>query len=529
MMLPFNFMINPRKKQISAKVFSCLLVLSFVLLLASCSYHQRNTHRLVHLSDESAEETNQVNFLYSQQAYGGEYTRDTKLNQYVESLGQQILSQQNIPSQDYKFVIINSSIPNIWSFPKGNIALTRGVLVELKSEAELVTLLTHEIAHLQKGHNQTSVQEIFLNAGPVRLDISPNNRGKDFLVGALGSGSGIVTLKYSLQAEMEADLASLQQLTKMGYSSEGFTGLNDRFYSYHKKNDPHWMGGYLIKHPTSDERFTNNQNLALKHAQKGNLKADFYQEKISSLMTQVNAYQKLDQGYQALLESNYLEAVQSAEQGLDLEPTEAHFYLLMGKAYAKLGYTLDALKALNRAIEINPKYFDNYLQRGLIKEQLDDFAQASRDLETSLSFLPTAEAYYALGEIDYRQEDHRAAIQNFRKASISQSPAGLRAAVKLKELGQALSGTKSLRVEPILTNDGYVNIQVSNMGIKELKNVIIDIAEQDVKGKIIYNHLVQLQNNLSPLESVCHQTNVGPFFNKEHMNKSIQVSPLYSE
>lgn len=504
-------------------------VIAIFSLASSCSYHQRNSHRLVKVVYEDNEKNNERNYIYSQQAYGGVYLQDPALTDYVNTIGQKIVRQRNLSNADYTFVIVNSSIPNIWSFPKGKIALTRGLLMELKNEAELTAILSHEIAHVSNNHGKLNVQEVELNAGPVRLDILSHKNSKDFLVGALGSGAGLVTLQYNIDSEVAADNAALMQISEMGYSPKSFSELNNRIYDYFACNDCNWTGGFLAKHPVSEERMRISKNQLSRQSLLGATEVNNFNKNLENLRQQNEAYEKLNLGYQSLLNYEYAKAIEIANQGLDLEPTESHFYLLKGKALLKLGYTLDALNALNRAIDINPRYFDHYLQRGLIKEQLDDYAQASNDLEKSLTLLPTAEAYYALGEIDYHQDHEQAAIQNFRKASISSSPGGKKAISKLKELGLALHGTQTIDIEPLFTDEGYINIKICNMGNRSLKNIIIDVNQVDAKGKTIYHHLVELNQELKPFESVCQQTNIGPFFNAEHMKKSTLISPIYSE
>ncbi len=513
------------------KLFLVVLspILMGIFVLGACSYHQRNSHRLVKLTVEEHDKNNERNFLYSQQAYGGIYSKDPELTTYINQLGQKIVRQQNLSNADFHFSIINSSIPSMWSFPKGRVALTRGLLIELKNEAELATVLAHEIAHLSQNHGKEKVQAVELNAGPVNLSVLTKNHNKDFLVGALGSGSGLITLKYNLDAEMQADKIALMQISEMGYSSQSFADFNERLFEYHTCNNCNWTGGFLAKHPTSTERIAQTREYLSQRSLLGATEVSLFTQKLKRLHKQSAAYEKLDEGYHALLNSQYAQAIQFADQGLDHDPTEFHFYLLKGKAFLKLGYTLDALNALNRAIEINPKYFDNYLQRGLVKEQLDDFAQASNDLEKSLSLLPTAEAYYALGEIDYHQDDHQAAVQNFRKASISTTPGGQKATSKLKELGLALQGLQTIDVESLFTEDGYLDIKVCNMGLSNLKNVVIDVHQIDPKGNSIYRHFIEFSEEIKPFETVRRRTNIGPFINEEQMKMSTQVSPIYTE
>ena len=54
------------------------------------------------------------------------------------------VSDRKLP---YEFVVINNSVPNAWALPGGKIAVNRGLLTELNSEAELAAVLGHEIVH----------------------------------------------------------------------------------------------------------------------------------------------------------------------------------------------------------------------------------------------------------------------------------------------------------------------------------------------------------------------------------------------
>ncbi len=67
------------------------------------------------------------------------------------------------------------------------------------------------------------------------------------------------------------------------------------------------------------------------------------------------------------------------------------------------------------------------------------------------------------------------------------------------------------------------------MGLSTLKNVVVDVDQVDANGKLVYRHLIELDQELPPFKTVCHQTNIGPFFSEEHMKKSTLISPIYSE
>ena len=76
----------------------------------------------------------------SQQMQGGEYALDPELTSYVAGVGQKLaaVSDRQLP---YEFVVLNSSVPNAWALPGGKIAVNRGLLTELSTEAELAAVL----------------------------------------------------------------------------------------------------------------------------------------------------------------------------------------------------------------------------------------------------------------------------------------------------------------------------------------------------------------------------------------------------
>ncbi len=504
------------------------LPLLLLWILSSCSSHQREGHRVVKLASASGSANNELNFLYSQQVYGGAYNRDPKLLTYVNLLGKKIALSANQNPSHYHFVITNSSIPNVWSFPKGNIAITRGLLAELKNEAELVAVLAHEIAHISRTHGKVCIdREVILNAGPVTLDKKSNYFSYDLSIGPLGSGMGLITLKYDDKAEMEADSDSIQRLQKMGYSPQAYIHFQNRLIDYRNKKDSNWMGGFLAKHPINEELI--NQGNPSKSFNNGDFAQKGFENYVAFLKSQNETYKKLDEGYRNLLSKKYHEVLEITEKEISSGTGESHFYLLKGKALVLLDRSGEALFAFDKAVEINPYYFDNYLQRGLLKEEQNDFESATSDLQKSLRLLPTAEAYYALGEIDYRNDLTNQAFENFRKAGISGSPGGKKALERLHGLKKAFEGLHGIVIEPYFAPSGYLELQIQNTGSKEVKNLVINVEELDAGGSLIYRHLIEVKEPLSPQKELKKKTSVGPFFDKHHMLKSLSISPVYSD
>src|SRR5690606_23704697 len=100
----------------------------------------------------------------SQQSQGGVYNVDPELTAYVNEVGQRIAahSPRRLP---WEFVVLNNSVPNAWALPGGKIAVNRGLLYEMNTEAELAAVLGHEIVHAAARHGAQSMERGMLMQG----------------------------------------------------------------------------------------------------------------------------------------------------------------------------------------------------------------------------------------------------------------------------------------------------------------------------------------------------------------------------
>jgi beta-barrel assembly-enhancing protease len=53
---------------------------------------------------------------------------------------------------NYHVFVISTSIPNAFALPGGVICVTNGLMNTLKSEAQLISVLSHEMGHIERGH-----------------------------------------------------------------------------------------------------------------------------------------------------------------------------------------------------------------------------------------------------------------------------------------------------------------------------------------------------------------------------------------
>ena len=153
----------------------------------------------------------------SQQMQGGEYALDPELTSYVAGVGQKLaaVSDRQLP---YEFVVLNSSVPNAWALPGGKIAVNRGLLTELDSEAELAAVLGHEIVHAAARHGALAMQRGLLLQGALLATQVAAQRSDygSLAVGAASLGAQLLSMRNGRDAELESDLYGMRYMADRG-------------------------------------------------------------------------------------------------------------------------------------------------------------------------------------------------------------------------------------------------------------------------------------------------------------------------
>ena len=382
-------------------LYAKILVLS--LALTACATNPVTGEKeLQFISQEEEIAQGQQLFPTTVQMEGGPYQADPALQAYVEEVGQKLVkvSDRQLP---YEFIILENLIPNAWTLPGGKIAVNAGLLAALNSEAELAAVLSHEIVHAAARHGaQQSELNSLSNLGLSTLGIASNILGLG-LAGSLaqnaaGVGSQLINQSYSRADESEADYYGMKYMAKAGYAPQAAVELQKTFLKLSEQQNTSWLSTFFASHPPSAERLIANEKTAAQ-LPSGEWYKERYQQKVAALKKSLPAYQKSNEGWEALKNNEPKTALSLAEQALAIQPQEAKFYSLQGLALLKLGHNQQALDAFNQAVEKNPYFFVYYLERGLLYKALDDKAKAKRDLEASLKLLPTKtahEAYQAL-------------------------------------------------------------------------------------------------------------------------------------
>lgn len=190
---------------------------AFMELGESALHHIAVTERLIHASVTEKEEMIIGDRTYEELIKSGriDLTKDIELENYVSDVGAMVSKAVRRPRIKYKFHIFSSKFPNAFSLPGGHILVSKGMLDVLSNEAELASVLAHEITHVDAKHCISRARSSQKGGGSA----------------ALGDNN-LVIAGYSEVEEYEADMGSVFLLRKAGYYPQA---LIDAFVAIDKE------------------------------------------------------------------------------------------------------------------------------------------------------------------------------------------------------------------------------------------------------------------------------------------------------
>lgn len=425
-------------KRLHRRILAAGLGLLVGSLLASCAVNPvTGEHELSLVSEEQELQLGKKNYGPYRQAQGGDYEADPELVKYVKRVGQRVAkhADRKLP---YEFEVVNDSTPNAWALPGGKIALNRGLLVELQSEAELAAVLGHEIVHAAARHSAQSMERGILFQGALLaagVALADTDYAQAGMLGAqLGAAAG--QQHYSREAEREADHYGIHYMVRAGYDPAAAVELQKTFVRLSEGHAQSWLDGLFASHPPSPERVENNRKLVAELGNPGGeLGRKRYKKAIARLIRTKPAYDAYDKALVAFEKKDHAKALKLVNKAIRIEPGEALFRTLRGEIHEARGKNKKALKNYNKAMSLNPNYYRIPLARGLLQRKMGRTEAARKDLKRSNQLLPTAEGQYGLGMIARNQGNSQQAASHFRVAAQSQSSVGQAAVRQLQKLG----------------------------------------------------------------------------------------------
>lgn len=141
---------------------------------------------------------------------------DSGVQAYVSRLGLGLARTTERPSIPWAFTVMDDPQVNAFALPGGPIFITRGILTHMNSEAELATVLGHEIGHVTARHSvQQMTRQQLTQLGMVAGAIASSKVADN--LGLISQVVGVLSLKYSRDDESQADGLGFRYALDNGY------------------------------------------------------------------------------------------------------------------------------------------------------------------------------------------------------------------------------------------------------------------------------------------------------------------------
>jgi len=186
--------------------------------------------------------------------------RDAYVERYVNAIVDRLAEAAPGPKFDYRARVVNAADINAFSLPGGFIYVNRGLIEAVRSEGELAGVLAHEMAHVAQRHGTSQVTKAYGAQLGVGL-LAGVLGGRDHRLGmgeqVAGSlGLNALFMKFSRNAENEADRVGAQMMARAGYDPLAMASFFDVLAAEQRRN-PGSVEQFFSSHPSPRDRAAN--------------------------------------------------------------------------------------------------------------------------------------------------------------------------------------------------------------------------------------------------------------------------------
>ncbi len=195
-----------------------------------------------------------------------DYDDDPEVVDYLNSLGNRLVANSNDRGRAFEFFLMRDNTLNAFALPGAFVGVHSGLILAAESEAELASVLAHEIGHVTQRHiaRQIAGQErsgwATLAALALAILVARSNAQAAQAAVAGAQAAAIQSkLNYTREYEREADRTGVELLSKSGFDSRGAVSFFERLQRanrIYETNAPQ----YLLTHPLTSDRIADIQN-----------------------------------------------------------------------------------------------------------------------------------------------------------------------------------------------------------------------------------------------------------------------------
>lgn len=372
---------------------------------------------------------------------------DPVLEEYIQDLGNRLVSQADNAKFPFTFFLINNQAINAFAFFGGHVGIHSGLITAADTESELASVVGHEVAHVTQRHlaraaqarqRSTPIQIASIIGGILLAIANPEAGLAAFSVGQASQAQA--SINYTRSNEQEADNIGISMLARAGFDPKGapafFSKLAASSRSQFVNETP-----FLRTHPLPESRIAETRARAATYKNinlptslrfqlaKARIKARYESSPsnnlvyFDSMLKQTND-PVMKQAAQYGIAISYFEDEQydNAEKALmpllKLQPENLFYLDVMTDIYIEQGKPKNAVALLSPIWQIksqNKVLALNFANALIHNQEHETAITILRDIllvdnEHFLSYSLLSEAY---GQLQQKKEMHKANAERF--------------------------------------------------------------------------------------------------------------------
>ncbi|HEX6928207.1 MAG TPA: M48 family metalloprotease [Gammaproteobacteria bacterium] len=153
------------------------------------------------------------------------------MQRYVNRVGRWVAMQSDRPALPWRFAVIDHPNVNAFAAPGGYVFITRGLLFQLRNEAELAGVLGHEIMHVVRKHHLEALKKqarLALAGSVAAAALEQRGEDADKYEWVADGAKTLYTRGLDRGDEFEADRMGVVLAARAGYDPYGLLAVLQR-------------------------------------------------------------------------------------------------------------------------------------------------------------------------------------------------------------------------------------------------------------------------------------------------------------
>ena len=227
---------------------------------------------------------------------------DAAWQSYIQQLGARLAATSERPDLPWTFRVVDDPAVNAFALPGGFVYVTRGLLTHVTNEAELASVVGHEIGHITARHTAAEMSKQQLIGLGLAVGSIASSQVAEY-AGTASQALGILYLKFSRDDESQADQLGLRYMRRANFDPREMPKVFRMLDRLSAAQGGSRLPTWLDTHPSPANRITaiGTQIAALPQDFSGTaVNRDPYERRLEGLVFGVNPRQGYFAGSQFL-------------------------------------------------------------------------------------------------------------------------------------------------------------------------------------------------------------------------------------